>query len=99
MTATATKTIRYAVRCRICKQHWTEEVSWFSKVGLNHPCWLSYPYYKPNDYPAMWNFLVLNEIQGKYKAEIPCDGRCWNAIGHKCECSCSGHNHGRGNQL
>ena len=25
-----------------------------------------------------------------------CDGRCLNATGHVCECSCGGKNHGRG---
>jgi hypothetical protein len=25
-----------------------------------------------------------------------CDGRCLNAKGHNCECSCGGKNHGRG---
>ena len=26
-----------------------------------------------------------------------CDGRCRNATGHDCECSCGGSNHGLGN--
>lgn len=25
-----------------------------------------------------------------------CDARCQNARGHKCECACGGHNHGKG---
>lgn len=25
-----------------------------------------------------------------------CDDRCISAKGHKCECSCGGHNHGKG---
>jgi hypothetical protein len=33
-------------------------------------------------------------VQG-YKTEHPCDIRCTDARGHKCECSCGGANHGR----
>lgn len=28
--------------------------------------------------------------------ETPCDGRCTNAKGQNCDCSCGGHNHGTG---
>jgi len=27
-------------------------------------------------------------------ADVPCDGRCTNATGPNCDCSCNGHNHG-----
>lgn len=33
-------------------------------------------------------------VQGRYVAEIKCDGRCMGAKGHNCECSCGGANHG-----
>lgn len=28
--------------------------------------------------------------------DVPCDGRCTNALGPKCDCSCGGINHGSG---
>lgn len=39
--------------------------------------------------------LDRRPIQGRYNAEIKCDGRCMGATGHNCECSCGGANHGK----
>ena len=33
-------------------------------------------------------------IEGRLKADHPCDARCTGATGHNCECSCGGANHG-----
>lgn len=38
-------------------------------------------------------------IKGNYVEDKPCDGRCMNAIGPSCSCSCGGKNHGRGNAV
>ncbi len=35
----------------------------------------------------------LTPIDGT-RTETPCDHRCTDATGHKCECSCGGANHG-----
>lgn len=35
-----------------------------------------------------------NEIEGKVNTAVTCDVRCTSAVGHKCECSCGGANHG-----
>jgi RNase P subunit RPR2 len=33
-------------------------------------------------------------IYGKYVKETICNSKCTGAIGHHCECSCGGKNHG-----
>ena len=39
------------------------------------------------------------EMDGYYKESVPCDARCTEARGRKCECSCGGTNHGKGSQI
>jgi hypothetical protein len=41
--------------------------------------------------------VIARRVEGKYKADKKCDGRCTSALGHNCECSCGGKNHGAGN--
>lgn len=36
-------------------------------------------------------------IYGKFVSETICDGKCLNATGHTCNCSCGGKNHGANN--
>jgi hypothetical protein len=36
----------------------------------------------------------LNRIEGKRNDSVRCDERCESAKGFRCECSCSGKNHG-----
>lgn len=33
-------------------------------------------------------------LYGKFIKEIVCNSKCTGAIGHNCECSCGGKNHG-----
>lgn len=40
--------------------------------------------------------LLMRAIEGHVRPEIPCDARCTEAKGHRCECSCGGKNHGSG---
>ena len=37
---------------------------------------------------------TMTPVNGYYNAEKGCDGRCMNARGSDCECSCGGENHG-----
>ncbi len=37
-------------------------------------------------------------IYGRFVSEIICDGRCMGAVGHSCDCSCGGMNHGGSNK-
>jgi len=39
--------------------------------------------------------LYGKAVEGRFKADHPCDKRCTGATGHSCECSCGGENHGR----
>ncbi len=40
------------------------------------------------------NLLRVRIVAGKISADHVCDARCTSAIGHNCECSCGGANHG-----
>lgn len=42
-------------------------------------------------------YFQFSRVNGAVNQTIPCDGRCYNARGHNCECQCGGHNHGAGN--
>lgn len=48
---------------------------------------------KPN-YPGHAPQMIGKAIEGRLKADHPCDARCTGAVGHNCECSCGGANHG-----
>ncbi len=38
--------------------------------------------------------VLVSEVKGRFKHDVPCDARCTTARGHNCECSCGGANHG-----
>jgi hypothetical protein len=40
-------------------------------------------------------FMEWGFIDAVHRAEVRCDARCTHARGFKCDCSCSGENHGR----
>jgi len=42
-------------------------------------------------------YLRFDRVTGHVNNAVPCDGRCYNARGHNCECQCGGKNHGAGN--
>ena len=41
-------------------------------------------------------FMDWDRLEAHFSESVRCDARCTNARGHKCECSCSGENHGAG---
>lgn len=43
--------------------------------------------------------ISFSPINGRYVEGHVCDARCMNAIGHSCDCSCGGANHGRGHHV
>jgi hypothetical protein len=43
--------------------------------------------------------LLGQRLDGYHSAEVPCDEACVYARGKKCECSCSGRNHGLGDSV
>ena len=52
-------------------------------------------------HPATGHDCIMPVTRYVYYKKNPslhkCDGRCINAKGHNCECSCGGANHGIGN--
>ena len=47
------------------------------------------------DCPDCGASTLLEPVEGKHRADVPCDARCTGARGPRCECSCGGANHGR----
>lgn len=37
---------------------------------------------------------VSNVVWGRFVAEVVCNAKCTGAVGHSCDCSCGGVNHG-----
>ena len=63
--------------------------------------WVCYETYKFNGgYPRCLLCPVCGiqmnprRVEGHADPNEPCDGRCTGAIGHICNCSCGGKNHG-----
>ena len=74
---------------------------WLKADHRNKPTWN--PKYKCWETPKAWfNDLVpqiLNRhnklyIIQPYRQQEKCAPACWNAVGHECQCSCMGANHG-----
>ena len=77
--------------------------SWLSSFGRRTPIW-----HKDQKYwelPASWfNDVVSGALDryGKvyiiqpYREQEKCAPACMNALGHECQCSCMGQNHGAG---
>lgn len=40
------------------------------------------------------NLMRVRIVQGTLNPDHVCDSRCTGAVGHNCECSCGGANHG-----
>lgn len=40
------------------------------------------------------SLITCKRINGKHNDSIKCNGKCINATGPNCECSCAGENHG-----
>jgi hypothetical protein len=38
--------------------------------------------------------MAGKRLEGQVNTSVPCDARCTGAVGHTCECSCGGANHG-----
>lgn len=79
--------------------------SWLEKLGRNKPVWSG-----RNGYfwelPKSWFDGFVNAsldrfgqvyIIQPYREQEVCSPSCRQAVGHECECSCMGANHGSGN--
>jgi hypothetical protein len=76
---------------------------WLQGNKRNRPEWL--PEKKRWQLPQSWfNDFVNNALQRyrrvyvvqPYQEQEVCAPACWNAVGHECQCSCMGANHGSG---
>lgn len=78
--------------------------SWLRSMGRRHPNWIENGKYWV--IPKSWfNSLVNKSLEryGRiyvvqpYHEQEKCAPACMSAVGHVCECSCMGANHGAGN--
>lgn len=78
--------------------------SWLQSIGKSSPDWISEAKYW--ELPKLWFNSFVNAAlrrYGKlyviqpYRPQEKCAPACLNAVGHECECSCMGANHGAGN--
>lgn len=78
--------------------------SWLQNGRRTTPAWISGPRYWEipkawfNDFVerALTTFGRVYVIQ-PYREQEKCSPACLNAVGHECQCSCMGGNHGAGN--
>jgi hypothetical protein len=78
--------------------------SWLQNGRRNSPTWISNKRYWEmpkawfNDFVerALGTFGQVYIIQ-PYREQEKCSPACLNAVGHECQCSCMGRNHGAGN--
>lgn len=74
---------------------------WIEEGHRNKPAWNQK--YKCWQTPKAWfNDLITRSLSryGRvyviqpYREQEKCAPACWNAVGHECQCSCMGENHG-----
>ena len=79
----------------------TDNYYWLRNERQRKPKWITEKKYW--EIPAAWFDDTVNrslELWGAiyiiqpYKHQEKCAPACWNAVGHECECSCMGENHG-----
>jgi hypothetical protein len=91
-------------RLRLRLPYATDNRSWLKNERRNSPTWIEKGRYWEtpkawfNDFVerALDRFGRLYVIQ-PYREQQKCAPACLNAVGHVCECSCMGANHGAGN--
>lgn len=78
--------------------------SWLRAMGRRHPEWIEYGKYWV--IPKSWFNSLINKslerygliyVVQPYNEQEKCAPACMSAMGHICECSCMGANHGTGN--
>jgi len=74
---------------------------WLKGKKRIYPVWNKK--FKCWDIPKAWFNDLIDQILEKhrklyivqpYREQEVCAPACWNAVGHECECSCMGENHG-----
>lgn len=78
--------------------------AWLQNYGRIHPKWIAEM--KCWELPQAWYNDLVNGTLTKwrklyiiqpYREQEKCAPACWNAVGHECQCSCMGANHGSQN--
>lgn len=89
----------YVGKCAVCGRRWRVDVVENKVVGLSGgdsgmPC---------NGMVELGHgcmhgrrVVYLRRIRATINKGVRCGARCTHAVGHECECSCGGRNHGRG---
>lgn len=107
-TAKPKRQNRFTCKCLLCGKRWTaragDRSETFARHGENcakyQAVLAKWSKGCGGETSARWNlansYMVQREIIGTFKAGVKCDARCQGAIGHDCECSCGGANHGIG---
>lgn len=104
---------RFSCKCKLCKEKWTTEVSdraaafnahaaicpKYAEVFAKRRVTFALLSEDSEKYQISALFFNHQQIEGRYAADIKCDGRCMSATGHSCDCSCGGVNHGAGSTL
>ena len=77
--------------------------NWMQENGGHTPEWISDQRYW--EVPRRWLNDLVKRALDKYeklyiiqpfREQEVCAPNCWNALGHDCNCSCMGENHGQG---
>ena len=102
------RTGRLTLKCLFCRKHFTADAGERIAASLRHiehceratrriSAWYPDAEKRARHLPGVANtYISGREIVGTFKSGVKCDARCQGAIGHDCECSCNGRNHGIG---
>ncbi len=91
-------------RLRVRLPYSSDNRSWIQTVGKTSPIWIASEKYW--ELPKSWFNNFVNMALGRYgklyiiqpyRDQEKCSPACMNAVGHECQCSCMGANHGTGN--
>ena len=75
-------------------EHYLRHVRSYRRVAGGRWQEAHYFRFNPVKCPGCDKDIYGKAIDGRFKADHPCDARCTGATGHSCECSCGGANHG-----
>ncbi|MDE2020283.1 MAG: hypothetical protein KGJ13_08115 [Patescibacteria group bacterium] len=94
--------VRMIYRCKRCEKNGMPNAIRYIEytVGQHGNLWIPErpKHWQSDDYtcPNCGRFTDGRTIKARLVPEQKCDGRCVNAIGPNCSCSCGGANHGSG---
>lgn len=97
-------TVRRNGRCRTCKRARTQVVTVetertyrsdkFGEVGRRTAVTLENGTRAPAGFECCGRSWDFKAVRGRLNPEKQCSAKCQASVGHTCECSCGGKNHG-----